>query len=117
LEEKTGNELKIWFNLNRRTTMKTIIHVNQFMIRRNKKTGEKNPVITVKNYKENKYAHEVVIKGDCKLIYKPESPLSCGAHVWIETDGEVEIIGEAINSKEIFCKRNNSECKIKRKTN
>lgn len=97
--------------------MKTIIHVNQFMIRRNKKTGEKNPVITVKNYKENKYAHEVAIKGDCKLIYKPESPLSCGAHVWIETDGEVEIIGEAINSKEIFCKRTNSECKIKRKTN
>lgn len=99
--------------------MKTIIHVNQFMIRRNKKTGENNPVITVKNYKENKYAHEVVIKGDCKIIYKPESPLSCGAHVWIETESEVEIVGEAINSKELFCARNKkkNECKIKRKAN
>lgn len=99
--------------------MKTVIHVNQFMIRRNKKTGEKKPVITVKNYKENKYAHELIIKGPCKLIYKPEAPLSCGAHVWIETESEVVIIGESINSKELFSfeENNKNECEIKRTNN
>jgi hypothetical protein len=99
--------------------MKTVIHVNQFMIRRNKKTGEKKPVITVKNYKENKYAHELIIKGPCKLIYRPENPLSCGAHVWIETESKIEIIGESTNSKELFGFKENdkNECKIKRTNN
>ena len=33
--------------------MKTIIHVNQHVIRQNGKTGERNPVLTVKTYKSN----------------------------------------------------------------
>ena len=72
--------------------MKTIIHVNQHVIRRNSKTGENEPCLTVKTYKSNTYAHEVEIKGDSKVIYSPDKPLSCGAHVWIETQGEVIII-------------------------
>ena len=71
--------------------MKTIIHVNQHHIKHNRKTGENLPVLTVKTYKSNKYAHEVTIKGDSKIIYRPENPLSCGAHVWIETEAEVVI--------------------------
>jgi len=69
--------------------MKTKIHINQHVIRKNGKTGERNPVITCKTYKENRYGHEVEIKGNCKIIYSPDKPLSCGAKVWIETDGEV----------------------------
>jgi len=71
--------------------MKTIIHVNQHVVKSNAKTGERNPVLTVKTYKTNTYAHEVEIKGDSKVIYSPDKPLSCGAKVWIETDGEVTI--------------------------
>jgi hypothetical protein len=71
--------------------MKTIIHVNQHVVKDNSKTGERNPVLTVKTYKTNTYAHEVEIKGDSKVIYSPDKPLSCGAKVWIETDGEVTI--------------------------
>lgn len=71
--------------------MKTIIHVNQHVVKANAKTGERNPVLTVKTYKTNTYAHEVEIKGDSKVIYSPDKPLSCGAKVWIETDGEVTI--------------------------
>jgi hypothetical protein len=72
--------------------MKTIIHVNQHVIKSNRKNGVNDPVLTVKNYKENKYAHEVDIKGPSKVVYSPDKPLSCGAHVWIETQSEVTII-------------------------
>lgn len=72
--------------------MKTIIHVNQHAIRRNIKAETKEPVLTVKTYKSNNYAHEVAIKGNSKIVYSPDKPLSCGARVWIETDAEVEIL-------------------------
>jgi hypothetical protein len=71
--------------------MKTIIHVNQHVVKANAKNGEKNPVLTVKTYKSNRYAHEVQIKGPSKVVYSPDKPLSCGARVWIETESEVEI--------------------------
>ena len=69
--------------------MKTKIHVNQHVVRSNKKRGKKEPVLTVKTYKSNTYAHEVEINGPSKVIYSPDKPLSCGARVWIETESEV----------------------------
>lgn len=72
--------------------MKTIIHVNQHVIKANRKNGVENPVLTVKTYKENRYAHEVEVVGPSKVVYSPEKPLSCGAHVWIETQSEVIIL-------------------------
>ena len=72
--------------------MKTFIHVNQHVIKSNKKNEVEEPVLTVKTYKSNTYAHEVNIKGDSKIVYSPDKPLSCGAHVWIETQSEVEIV-------------------------
>jgi hypothetical protein len=72
--------------------MKTIIHVNQHVIKSNRKNGVNDPVLTVKTYKENTYAHEVLMEGPCKIYYSPEKPLSCGAHVWIETYNTVTII-------------------------
>jgi hypothetical protein len=68
---------------------KTIIHVNQHEIRRNQKTGERKPVLTVKSGKKNTYAHEVTIEGPVRVIYSPDRPLSCGARVWIETYSKV----------------------------
>jgi hypothetical protein len=65
------------------------IHINQHVIRRNAKTGEREPVITCKTYKSNDYAHEVEIDGPCKIIYSPDKPLSCGAKVWIETTAPI----------------------------
>ena len=72
--------------------MKTIIHVNQHAIRRNINADSLEPVLTVKTYKSNVYAHEVLVKGDSRIVYNPEKPLSCGARVWIETTSEVEVI-------------------------
>jgi len=70
--------------------MKTVIHVNQHVIKSNRKSGKCEPVLTVKTYKSNEYAHEVDIldkNGEvvATVVYRPEKPLSCGAHVWIET--------------------------------
>ena len=72
--------------------MKKIIHINQHVIRKNNKTGEREPVITCKTYKANTYCHEVTINGPCRVIYSPDKPLSCGAKVWIETTEEVDCI-------------------------
>jgi hypothetical protein len=69
--------------------MKTKIHVNQHVIKKNRKEGLNDPVFTVKTYKENRYAHKVDVLGPSVLVYSPDKPLSCGAHVWIETEAEV----------------------------
>ena len=71
--------------------MRTRIHVNQHKIRSNKKYSLNEPVITVKTSKSNTYGHEVEVLGPSKIIYSPDKPLSCGARVWIETEGEVKI--------------------------
>ena len=76
--------------------MKKKIHVDMHVIRRNQKTGEREPVITVKTYKTNTYGHEVEILGNSKVVYSPDKPLSCGARVWIETDAEVKIDGQTL---------------------
>jgi hypothetical protein len=72
--------------------MKTIVHVNQHVIKSNRKNKVEDPVLTVKTYKDNRYAHEVEILGPSKIVYSPDKPLSCGAHVWIETEGEVVVL-------------------------
>ena len=69
--------------------MKRIIHVNQHVIKSNRKRGEDNPVLSCKTYRDNQYAHEVVIQGPSRVVYRPDNPLSCGAHVWIETESDV----------------------------
>ena len=72
--------------------MKTIIHVNQHVIKANRKTGATDPVLTIKTYKSNTYAHEVEILGPSKVVYSPNKPLSCGAHVWIETQAKINVV-------------------------
>ena len=76
--------------------MKTLIHVNQHKIKSNEKTGENEPVLTVKTYKSNEYGHSVIIYGQdgkeaARVIYSPNTPLSCGPRVWIETSCNVEV--------------------------
>ncbi len=72
--------------------MKTIIHVDQHAIRRNIRAEVKEPVLTVKTYRSNTRANEVVIDGPSKLVYSPDKPLSCGARVWLETRAKVEVV-------------------------
>ena len=69
----------------------TIIHVNQHNIKRNQKTGSRDPVLTVKTYKSNNYAHTAEILGPSKIVYRPDKRLSCGAACWIETEAKVKL--------------------------
>lgn len=71
--------------------MKTVVHVNQHVIRKNTKTGASEPPLTVKTYKDNQYATRVRINGPCEVVYSHDAPLSCGARVWIQTESEVEV--------------------------
>ena len=73
--------------------MKTRIHVNQHLIKSNRKTGAREPVLTVKDYKRNRRAHQVEILGPSRVVYSPDKPLPCGAHVWVETEAEVRVVG------------------------
>lgn len=86
------------------------IHVNQHNIRHNRKiltkkdsgnqAGEQGPrhVLSVKTYNSNEYGNEVIIYGQdgkeaARVLYHPDNPLSCGATVWIESKGDVEVVG------------------------
>ena len=77
--------------------MKKYIHINQHVIKSNHKNNKREPVITVKTYKSNTYGHQVHILGECKVVYSPDKPLSCGAKVWIETDAEVITIPDFVS--------------------
>jgi len=70
------------------------IHVNQHVIKANAKNGENNPIFTIKQGGKNTYAHNVKVKGEMELVYSPDKPLSCGAKVWIETRGDIELDGK-----------------------
>ena len=72
--------------------MKQVIHVNQHIIKRNAKTGERVPPLTCKTYKSNSKCSQIIINNHTKVIYSPDKPLPCGAKVWIETTEEVVCI-------------------------
>ena len=83
---------------------KVIIHVNQHEIKSNRKHGTENPVLTCKFGSRprkadgtNVYAHEAIIRDAggrevARVVYRPDKPLGCGAHVWIETYMDVETV-------------------------
>jgi hypothetical protein len=74
--------------------MKTYIHVNQHVIRSNKKNNENNPVLSIKKGRKNTYCHRVKIHGPSEVVYSGNDHLllPCGARVAIVTESEVEII-------------------------
>jgi hypothetical protein len=76
---------------------KTIIHINQHRIKKNRKTGSRDPVVTCKTYRENRYGHEAVIRDKdgnevARVVYRPDAPLNCGAVCWVETRLNVDVV-------------------------
>lgn len=74
---------------------KTIIHVNQHVLKANRQNGANEPCLTVKHRDTNTYAHEAIIvdgQGNevARVVYRPNNPLSCGAVCWIETHNDVK---------------------------
>lgn len=72
------------------------LHVNQHVIRDNKKLGCNDPPLTCKLSDRNVKASQIDIMGPdgvvvASLVYNPDDPLSCGARVWISSHAEVVI--------------------------
>lgn len=83
---------------------KTIVHVNQHVIKSNNKTIRENPdnwlnliqpPLTIKSGKMNTYGDraDIIVNGEvvATIVHSPDKPLSCGARVWIETYEDVVV--------------------------
>ena len=79
---------------------KTIVHVNQHMLKYNKKHHTQFPVLTVKHRGKTYYGHEVNYHGSSTTRYQPGRPLSCGAVCWVETEGDVTVFDWTAVSKQ-----------------
>jgi len=73
-----------------------IIHINKNIIQQNAKQGESSPVCRVEVDGIVRYCMEVDIKGPSRMVYRPDAPRPCGAKLWIETDSDIEMIGERL---------------------
>jgi hypothetical protein len=85
--------------------VKTVIHVNNHVIRANRKNSETNPPLTVKTYKSVDYGHNAIIHDAAgnevaRVVHSPHKPLSCGATVWIETEHPVVVKRDLDPTKE-----------------
>jgi hypothetical protein len=70
-----------------------VIHVNQLVIRSNKKQGRDDPPLAIRTLSavdKATYAHETDLYHNGvkvgSFVYRPGDPLSCGARVWFESD-------------------------------
>lgn len=85
---------------------KTVIHVNQHVIKANAQHGTDEPPLTVKDYTQNRRAYTAEILDEAgnviaRVVNRPHDPLSCGARVWIETYGEVRVVTERAEQGEV----------------
>jgi len=90
-----------------------IVHVNSNTIRSNRKNKSELPPLSVRKTRSAKatYCNEVEIYDDkgnavARVIYRPSTPLSCGAQVWIETIHEVGIINDVEATLEEYGSKN-----------
>ena len=67
------------------------VHVNQHIIKANRKNGKTDAVLTIKTTSDNIKANHIMIGDNVRLCYAPQSPLACGATIWIETTEEINI--------------------------
>lgn len=86
--------------------MKTVIHVNQHVIKANAKWDRDDPPLTVKDYRENRRAYTAEILDSAgnvvaRVINRPHDPLACGARVWIETTNEVRVVTDRTEQGEV----------------
>ena len=80
---------------------KKIIHINRNIIQKNEKRGTRLPVCRIDMDGKTWYGSRIEILGPSEMIYRPETPRSCGAKLWIETQADV-IIHDKTTYKEIM---------------
>ena len=70
-----------------------IINVSRGTVDSNRKRGTRKPPLSCRTGKYGRavYGQTIIIDGPCRVIYRPDEPLPCGARVWIETDAKVTV--------------------------
>lgn len=76
----------------RATETSTKICVNSHKIKSNKKQKKNEPVLRVQQGSKIDYCHEFEIFGRCRVIYRPNNPLGCGAQVWVEVEHDAKVM-------------------------
>lgn len=73
--------------------MTTIIHVDKRVIAQNKKKGTDDPPLLIRYANGDiRRAHEIKVHGVTNFVHRNDAPLPSGARLWVETNGEVEIV-------------------------
>jgi hypothetical protein len=68
------------------------VYINRRVVAANQKSGEHKPPITILHSKGRRtYAVGVELVGAARVIYSPDTPLACGARVWIECDDAIAL--------------------------
>lgn len=77
--------------------MKARVVVNRHHVKWNETHPEEpRKVLSIHRGKRVTYADTVEVLGPAKLVYRPCSPMSCGARVWLETDAAILADGEEV---------------------
>ena len=74
----------------------TIVHVNKPQIDCNRKNKTNQPVIIIRQGSRTTCCHMAEIKGECRIVYQPNNPLSCGAVLWIEVVPDTLVIPQLL---------------------
>ena len=84
-----------WNGKARRPAAVNTIHINRNNLADNRENNNTDKtVVSVKRSGKNLgTGYTAQINGPCKLVYRPEKPLACGATVWIETLASVMVGG------------------------
>ena len=68
--------------------MKTTIYINRHKVKSNKKYGNDEPCIAIRNYKGVQYAKQVHLTGLWTLKQDFDNPYCSGATIWLEGNYE-----------------------------
>lgn len=75
-------------------SMNKKIHINTNTITNNNKFNLNNPICEIEDKDKIRYCMELIIKGPSRMLYDPTLTKN---KIWIETNSDIEMIGEQID--------------------
>lgn len=76
--------------------MKTRIYIDRPVLQRNREQGMNKPAVMVERGHVVVHCMEVELHGPSKIVYDASKGNGDGITVWMETEGEVTLIGEGL---------------------
>jgi hypothetical protein len=75
----------------------TIVHVNQQVLKQNRRDRTNQPPIILKKGDRTTYCHQVTIAGSSQLVYQPDRRKCSGAVLWLEIDPAIQVMGKVFS--------------------